>query len=281
MGLKGFNGLTSLELYQFYGLESQLVKDIANVLSDCPGLRKLGLGMACDFNCDQFPELLEVDGNYGFLENLCLEYGTRSSPLALETLRLGHGLFLYESTSPDTGNYLAKLVKIKDIKTLHIFNGPIFEGDGWEEGTPMEVDWDLFAECTSLHQLSVSRMDGNVRQWLNTIGKSVQELFVMDHYSMYDGGLYNFDLLELPQLSMIFTREMTVRKRDRDDAWPEIVYLGSRSDSLDADVQPSDSLRPQKHDRSLITVLDRLRDNGANLTQLGICVDLETQWVSC
>jgi hypothetical protein len=52
MPLKCFQNLTSLELFSFYAFrnKSQLVKDIASLLCRCPGLKTLGLGMACD--CD-------------------------------------------------------------------------------------------------------------------------------------------------------------------------------------------------------------------------------------
>jgi hypothetical protein len=273
--LKGFKSLTSLELYQFYGEESQLLTGIANVLRDCPGLKKLGLGMACDFDCDGYPEVLVIDSDCDFLEKLCLRYGTHSPPLALETLRLGNGLFIYKSSSPNVGNYLTKLVTVRDIKTLHIFNGLIHENDDWDDVAPMKVHWDFFAECTSLKQLSVSRLDKDVQQWLNAGGKSVQELFVTEHYSMYDELLDNFDLLKLPQLSMLFIREMTVRTLEHEDAWSDIDSLES-----DVDLELPELTSQIMLDRSVITVLDRLYDQGANLTRLGLCVQLETQWVS-
>lgn len=272
--LKGFKNLTSLELYQFYDEESQLVKNIANVLWDCPGLKKLGLGMACEFYYDAYPEVLVINSDCDFLEKLCLLYGTRSSPLALETLKLGNGLFIYESRSA-AGNYLAKLVNVQDIRTLHIFNGPINDSDDRDDVASMKVHWDFFAECKSLNQLSVSRLDNDVRKWLNAGGNSVQELFITEHYSVYDRLLDNFDLLKLPQLSMLFTRERTVRRLEREDAWSDIDSLDS-----DEDMQDSDSANESMLDRYPITVLDRLYDQGANLTQLGLCVELETQWVS-
>jgi hypothetical protein len=265
--LKGFKNLASLELFHFYGEEPELIDNMATVLRDCPGLKRLGLGLSCEFDCDQIPEILVASGDCDFLEKLCLKYGTRSSPLALETLRLGHGMFVYKSKSPNTGNYLSKLVKFRDIKTLHIYNGLVHETDDWDfEPVPMQVQWNFFTECASLCQLSVTRLDKKLRRWLNTSVKSVEELLVTEHYSMYDNGLGNFDILELPQLSMLFTREMTISKHPNARGWRGI------------NPESREQIRVDKHN---ITTLDRLPDNIANLTRLGMCIELENQWVSC
>src|SRR2546429_1081298 len=40
--IKGFRELTSLEIYDFYGDHDRLIKDIAHVLCDSAGLKKLG-----------------------------------------------------------------------------------------------------------------------------------------------------------------------------------------------------------------------------------------------
>jgi len=264
--LKGFKTLASLELFQFYGKEPELIDNMANILRDCPGLKRLGLGLAREFDCDQIPEILVATGDCDFLEKLCLKYGTSSSPLALETLRLGHGMFVYKPKSPSTGNYLSKLVKFWDIKTLHIYNGLVHETDDWDfEPVPMQVQWNFFTECASLCQLSVTRLDKKLRRWLNTSGKSVQELLITEHYSMYDNALGNFDILELPQLSMLFTREMTISEHPNTRGW-----RGINSDT-----------REQIYvDKYRITTLDRIPDNIANLTRLGLCIELENQWVS-
>jgi hypothetical protein len=82
---------------------------------------------------------------------------------------------------------------------------------------------------------------------------------------MYDDGLGNFDILELPQLSMLFTREVTISKRPNARGW-----RGINSESRE-------QIYVDKHN---ITTLDRLPDNRANLTRLGMCIELENQWVS-
>ena len=50
--LRDFRDLTSLEVYSFYGDSDRLVKDIAHVLRDSPGLKKLGLSFASETDSD-------------------------------------------------------------------------------------------------------------------------------------------------------------------------------------------------------------------------------------
>jgi hypothetical protein len=178
--LQGFKNLTSLEIYGFFGAHSDLVEDIANVLKDCPGLKRLGLGMHCEVDVSvEFHEILLVHhGQCGFLQELCLRYGTLSSPLKLEKLRLGTGMFIHKPESPDTGNYLEKLVNIQNVETLHLYNGYTHPNGNLDEYEPSEVHWEFFADCTSLRQLSVTRMGEDVRTWLNASGKSVSIIFV-------------------------------------------------------------------------------------------------------
>lgn len=280
MPLNGFRNLTSLELYQFYGNETQLINDIADVLSNCPRLKKLGLGMACDYDCDGAPEVLIMPGDCSFLERLCMRYeGQRKSPpLKLETLRLGNGMFLHSPSSPDGSNFLLKLLKVDELKSLHVFNG-LVKGDMDDDEETMEIDWAFLSNCTSLRQLAVTRLQDDVRQWLNNDGKSVQELIVTEHYSMYDDDLDNLDALRLPHLSMLFTRERTVSKRDPEDEWSDVDSWELDSDSEDTDLPDLEPQFTPKLDRSVITVLDRLYDGGTNLKRLGLCFNFETQWV--
>jgi hypothetical protein len=135
--LQGFKNLTLLEIYGFFGAHSDLVEDIANVLKDCPGLKRLGLGMHYESDVsDEFHEILVDNGQCDFLEELCLRYGTLSSPLTLETLRLGTGMFIHKSESPDIGNYIGKLVNIQNVKTLHLYNGYTHPNGNWDEYAP-------------------------------------------------------------------------------------------------------------------------------------------------
>jgi len=280
MPLNGFRNLTSLELYQFYGNETRLINDIADVLSDCPRLKRLGLGMACDYDCGGAPEVLIMPGDCSFLERLCVRYESqrKSPPLKLETLRLGNGMFLHSPSSPDGSNFLRKLLKVDGLKSLHVFNG-LVKGDFDDEEEPMEIDWTFLSNCTSLRQLAVTRLQDDIRQWLNNGGKSVQELIVTEHYSMYDDDLDNLDALRLPHLSMLFTREMTVPERDPEDEWSDVDSWELDSDSEDTGLPDLEPQFTPKLDRSVITALDRLYDGGTNLKRLGLFFDFETQWV--
>jgi hypothetical protein len=315
--LAGFKNLTSLELYNFYGNLDTLVEDIADALGECPCLKTLGLGWGCAYDCEDLPEALLIDEELTFLQKLCLDYGSRSqsSPLALDTLRLGQGMFLYDSVlphSPQTAKYLCKLVQVDALKRLHVWNG-LVKWDIDDEHESMEVDWYQLDGCKSLRQLSVSRLEEDLLDWLNTGANSVQELIITDHYGMYDDDLDNFRFLSLQNLSMLFIREMTVSKRNEDDFWsdtdssvtdsseaettsgeesssePEArsrartlseAETSSQAGSISESEISSEAGTPYSElDRSIITVLDRLSDNGAQLTRLGLCIDLETQWV--
>jgi hypothetical protein len=296
--LKGFRNLTSLEVYHFYGDEERILKDLVSALVDSPHLQTLGLALACDCDCDALPEAVIMDFEFDFLENLCVEYGSRkpTSPLPLKTLKLGHGMYLLKSESTVIDNYLAKLVKISDLRTLHIFNGLMKWESIDEETESMEIEWSLFKECRSLHQLSVTRLEDDVRQWLNTVGNSVQELIVTEHIGIYDAMLENFSALNLPHLSMLFTTEKLRSKPDSEEEWSDTDSFDSQvnsqsvsqsasepgsseeesEDATDTDSKPASPLHV---DRSIMTVLDRLHDGGSKLTMLSLELEFETQWV--
>jgi hypothetical protein len=183
MPLTGFKNLTSLELYNFYGAQEEpLINEIVSLLSRCPQLKKLGLGLASDSDVTGNPEILIHPQRCDFLERLCIKYGCLEGalPLRLTNLRLGHRMFLYESLSTSVGNYIAKLINIEEIRTLHVFNGHMAEGADGNATVDAEavlIDWSLLDAC-KLRQLSASRMESDVRRWLNSRGNTVEELIV-------------------------------------------------------------------------------------------------------
>ena len=319
--LHGFRNLTSLELYNFYGEPDGLIVDIVGALARFPGLKTLGLSFACDFDCYDLPEALIFGGEMHFFERLCVEYDGRRElhPLALETLRLGHGMYLFEADFSKSKNYLAKMVQLKNLRNFNISNGLVKWGPE-DEHESMEVDWDQLEDCKALRRLSVSRLEMNLVQWLEKgYGSALEELIVTEHYGMYDEDLDNFHLLELPQLSMLFIREMTVKERSGNEAWsdtdssvtdhseadiefeaettPEAgnsseleITLPPKTPSRISSPRPSESrsdsesvsgIRPSPANVTLpaMSVLDRLYEHDAQLTRLGLCLDLETQWV--
>lgn len=96
----------------------------------------------------------------------------------------------------------------------------------------MELDWTVLNDCP-LRQLSLTRLEIDSRKWLNKHGQSVEELIVTDHFSMYDDTLDNFGALKLPNLSMLFTREINVRvpTHELENEWG----YGDEWDSDDSD----------------------------------------------
>lgn len=143
----------------------------------------------------------------------------------------------------------------------------------------MELDWTFLNSC-SLRQLALTRLEFDSRKWLNKHGQSVEELIVTDHLSMYDDSLDNFGALKLPNLSMIFTREVNVASpmHEFENEWGNDDDDWDSDDSEAMDEMMLNGPSPQM-DKRLITVLDRLRDGGRKLTRLGICFNFETQWV--
>lgn len=173
--LSGFRNLTSFEYYCFYGKRLELVTNIAGLLSRCPGIKRLGLGMACDGEgqANHFPIFMPVPQ---LLEQICLEFQARGGlPLSLEVLKLGHGLPVLKSERYE--RYLDLLFRQCELKTLHIFNGEYFPEDMEGEAERLQHEWGLLSECVSLRQISLSRLDRQALTWLSGSCISVQELF--------------------------------------------------------------------------------------------------------
>lgn len=279
--LRGFQNLTSLSLYNFYGEHNRLTKDIARVLSKCPTLKHLALGMACDCDYDFLPgAVILEDDDDTFLKDLSLQYASQDNarPLALQTLRLGHGMCLYESSLPIAGNFLAKFVDLAVLKTLHIFNGLVKYGSIDEEAQDIEIDWSLLKDCKSLRQLSVNTLTRDVRRWLNDDGISVQELIVTDREGMYDEGLSEFYALTLPRLSMLFVCEESVSKCIPEDPWTDTD--SSATDPSDADILDFEAEGPSpESEKPTPTILDHLRDGECQLTKLAFYLNFNTQLV--
>jgi hypothetical protein len=260
--LHGFKNLASLELYNFYGNFPSLIEDLVNVLADCPELKVLGLGMQYDDGVEDPPGHLHVNPATDFIEKLCLDYEVRcgTSPLPLNTLRLGRGVLPSRFVFKTDRAYLKKLVKLNGLRNVHLYNGSAeYEEDDFTYAT----DWFQLKDCNLLQQLSVTRFSEDIRDWLNDCGNTIKELIVTDLYSLFDEGLDNFDLLENKCFSMLFVQTKTPTSSEFDD-WAERLY------------SPWEMAR---RDAAVITVLDRLHDKGTQLTRLGLCLDLGRQWV--
>lgn len=259
--LHGFKNLASLELYNFHGNFPSLIEDLVNVLADCPELKVLGLGMQYDDGVEALPDHLLVNHITEFIEKLCLDYGSRcgTPPLPLNTLRLGRGVLPSRLIKPDRA-YLNKLVKLNGLRNVHLYNG---SAEYEEDDFMYAIDWFQLKDCNLLQQLSVTRFNEDIRDWLNDYGNTIKELIVTDPYSLFDEGLDNFDILENTSFSMLFVQTKAPTSSEFDD-WAERLY------------NPYETAR---RDAAVITVLDRLHDKGAQLTRLGLCLDLGRQWV--
>ncbi len=260
--LHGFKNSASLELYNFHGNFPLLIEDLVNVLTDCPELKVLGLGMQHDDGVEPPPGHLLVNHAIDFIEKLCLDYGSRgrTSPLSLDTLRLGRGVSIYKLDVNSERGYLNRLVKLNGLRSIHLYNGSA----GYEEDpSTCETDWFELKDCKLLQHLSVTRFNEHVRYFLNNYGNTVKELIITDLYSPFDEELDNLDLLENDHLSMLFVQTKAPTPDEFHD-WVGRHY------------PPFDRARS---DDAVGIVLDRLHDKGAQLTRLGLCLDFWMQRV--
>jgi len=104
-------------------------------------------------------------------------------------------------------DFLARLVKLSGLKTFHYCNRIVRIGSLEAEESPMAIDWSLLRDCTSLRQVSFARIGEEVREWLNSNGKSVEELIITNRYNYNDIELKNHNSLNLPALSTLLTDE--------------------------------------------------------------------------
>lgn len=294
--LNGFKNLTSLELYHFYSDDAfELIKRITNVLYECPNLKKLGLGRAHDFDRELPTPVLIQDLYSGFFQRLCVYYDSSQDaarPLKLETLRLGEGMFLEESDG-ECENYLAKLVVLGSLQTLHIWNGLVMEPDIDFDAMEPETDWSMLNDCTSVRHLEVTRLEDDLRKWLNTDGRFVEELVLVEPLNMNDHNIRNLDRLKLPNLKTLFMSEQGASQTDDEsDSESEhgsdlqirtdgILWVnGNLPDPNSPVAATPDATGVRVLSNSIKSVLDRLHDHGSQLERLALSLDLETQWVS-
>ncbi|KAF8850135.1 hypothetical protein BDZ45DRAFT_731749 [Acephala macrosclerotiorum] len=306
--LSGFRNLTSLELYNFRGDEKRLVRDISGLLHDNPGLRKLGLGMACGEDPRAWLQhIIIAPEKQNLLEELCMEYSTTTRgtapPLSLETLRLGHGLSVLSPTSPESVGYLSRLVRTDQLAILHLCNGYTVQDPDDTDLEAIAVDWSVLGPCSSLRQLSVTLLSRECKDWLNSSCIAMEELLVTETCGgRHDPDLWVFDSLRLPKLSMIVVGEHGTQNgedhRDSDsdsDSSESGSYAaasdsqsefgeelgggsGGGSDPEKRGATESESESESESDSSpdassKANILDRLHDGGRQLTRLSLCLD--------
>lgn len=288
ISFRGFRNLTSLEFYNICAPHERLAKEIASVLGLSQQLKYLGIGLACDSDYETIPETLLVDPDeQTFLVDLCDQYSLLkdTQPLALQSLRLGHGLFLYDVQPDGSQDFLEKLVDLRVLKTLHIFNGEVEYLDLMDDSTDstdIRVEWSLFKDCTSLQQLSISTLNSGARQWLLDSGKSVRELIITDEWGIYEDDMEDFFASTGPHLSMLYLAQENLERLPPDDPWTD-------TDSSTTDTIATDMIEPELedlssteelHDESVPSSLQPIRYCGAHLTRLALYLNFDTQLVS-
>jgi hypothetical protein len=119
-----FENLTCLELFNLHGSHFELCDEIASLLGRCPGLKTLGLGLACHRNpLRRYPVVRGA-----FFAYLCITYSKKFGPklLSLQILRLGFGFGLFAPLTPfEEDPCLELLTTIESIEVLHLWNGRI------------------------------------------------------------------------------------------------------------------------------------------------------------
>jgi hypothetical protein len=274
-----FRNLNSLELHHIHGRSPLLAKDIAQCLIGSPNLKALALGLASDVNIESTPESIMLDFYQNILEDLCHLYQDHynGTPLALHTLRLGYGVIPLKAMPGNDQRYLNKLVKTSGIRVLQIANGlgksdDITDDDpeaGYDDDsendtmiTPMKISFEQFEDCEALRCLSLTRLHENARIWLNDRRRStIQELIVEWHTSLHRLLDRLSGELSLPHLSKLFVNEI------HGECPAELSVGRSRWNVKNV------------YGLSNHSILNRLENNGSQLTSLTLTIDLEVQWV--
>jgi hypothetical protein len=249
-----FENLRCLELFNLRGSHVELC-EIASLLGRCPGLKTLGLGLACHGN-----SLLRYPAVSGaFFAYLCITYGQKFGPtlLSLQILRLGFGFGLFASLTPieDDSSCLELLTTIESIEVLHLWNGRISVNTYQPSFHPKLVFNAFTGGKCKVRQLSLTAFSDEAKDFLITDGKSAAELIitspcksVSDHANTRsrDWERLTYEYLPSGQLSLLFHRE----KHDLSRLFPEMV-------------------------------LDSFEDLGVSLTRLGLSFNFEAaEWVS-
>ncbi|CZR54088.1 uncharacterized protein PAC_03971 [Phialocephala subalpina] len=265
--IKGFRNLKSLEIYQFRQADDNVfISELVQTLYNCPQLKKLGVGQECDFDQLYSHEYLLHYDNTDVLEQICKRYSANEStiPLELTTLRLGYGMFLFNSDSAVNENYLSKLVKLDGLKALHIWNGAIKreEDDDWSVA---EHKWSMLKECTALRHVEVMVLNDGVLKWLNHHCILIEELVVTGHFNKEEGDVRAWDKLSSLKLTMLVVHESTCPCEDDGD---DIEYA--------EDEEHTPGILMGIRGTRKISVLDRYF--GFRLTRLSICMTFKYQW---
>lgn len=278
----GFSNLTSLEVYNLRGKFEDLADEFSAVLFDCPHLKTLGLGMACESHPLKRYVVLESYWNSKttFLELLCERYALgKKQQLQLKVLRLGYCTALIVEV-PGADNYtgdvaksmqsarlLEKMINTSCLERLHLFNG----GQAAKGFRPLFQPFILSASftwpvlrhisTTALRQIVICNLRP-ILPWLNSTGSHVTELIVSPLYGDSNGS------------SEAALNSLRLRMDFGSLSGPKLSFLYLQDSPLCAGV-------PSSRWRGLVKpVTMYLKDKGQYLTDLGISMPFNlAQWV--
>lgn len=259
-----FQNLSSLELYHVSDVTAE-VEGIAKVLSRCPQLKILVLTDTQYHS--SMPHSTKWDIKNA-LEHLCDYYHTtcKSKPLKLSRLDLPAGLSPIKPASGRDDNYLENLTNTSVLTDLAFYNGLVTEDTTTNTPQLCRIDYGLLENVVSLRRLKITLLDSAVRTWMDDglrNSADLRDFRVTFPYSMFDPLLKEFEMLNLSQLSILSTKEVT--------------HVLS---AINITVPPPQNQKPPGYDvLAPYTILDRLSGHGRSLVKLGIYLDFTTQWV--
>ncbi|KAI9648943.1 hypothetical protein NHQ30_001509 [Ciborinia camelliae] len=260
------SNLTSLELCGLYENNTELPKDLAELLARCPNLKSVKLFV------DHFVSSITTISkdiavpdsqtwhceNSLLLEKICYYFAVhfKASPLRLTHLQLGQYLFLGGPKTKEADSFLDKLTDVSKLRDLHFFNGR-------DLSKPFKINLKLLAKCKSLERLCVTTLDEDLNSWLGSgPGDSIRELRIMENE------LAESDTPNLTRLSSLFIRGKEF------DIWG----LSSVSEAIRMAERLAIRMAERLAALPKRTFLDTLPDQGIHLSKLSLPINRSSQW---
>jgi hypothetical protein len=280
---RGFSNLTLLEVYNLRGNFEHLADEFSAVLFECPGLKTLGLGVACTGHPFWTFVVLEGwDGKTTFFELMCERYALgKKQPLKLTVLRLGYYTALVkipltgshteeEARFRQSASLLEVLTDTSCLETLHLFNGgqALNDFDWSRPQVQYNFTWPplRYISTRSLRQIATSDL-GPFLPWLNSTGRCVTQLIINPLYGDISGNSREAAM-----------RHMRDRRIFRHLSLPRLSLLHLLDSPMQIDL-PRRGTRPNELYPLMPPVSFFLRDRGLRLTDLSISMPFKLHWV--